>query len=248
MNEFLAEMYGTRDNIGAPSNDAEVEKMAEAQLLDEALQAEGIDIDQLPGETIVKLAHQLLGEDSQIVKEAAAEGDMDESFEEKVAQADFLGRVMAHSYVDEMTGMDKEAKGEAVFKAKLLGKKLLSKTKKLPGRLGKQVERLGKGVTELYAGKGSAARMHPRTAKLIGGGTVGAGTAAGAGAAYGTKKLMEKKNSALDSLAEKRAMEWAAEHGLLDDGEETKLAAAVDQRAYELLLENGIDVDAIESQ
>src|SRR5687767_12350515 len=72
MNEFLAEMFGTRENIGAPAADAsDVEKLAEAQLLDEALAAEGIDIDALSAEQIVKVAGAMFGEDSKLVKSAA---------------------------------------------------------------------------------------------------------------------------------------------------------------------------------
>lgn len=253
MNEFLAEMYSTREVIGAESN-SDVEKLAEAQLLDEALRAEGVDIDQLPGDTILKLAYQLLGEDSHLVKaaqEAASEEagetaeseeaeseeeEKEESMEEKVAQADFLGRVMAHSYVSELSELEKSA------------------------GVGSGLEALGKGIGKRVAGKDMSRavsqKLDPAHAKAIGAGALAAGGAAAGGAAYGAKKLFgkkkdkEKKSSALDALAEKRAMEWAESVGLLQnepDEENEKLAAAVNQRAYEMLTEQGVDVDAIEA-
>lgn len=282
MNEFLAEMYGTRENIGAPSDDSDVQKLAEAQLLDEALQAEGIDIDKLPGETIVKLAHQILGEDSHIVKEAMAQGGSEEEhlkqaamqelqaqegeepFEEKVAQADFLGRVMAHSYVDEMAALDKEAGVKEMYegaKAGLgrAGSWIGSKAKggygaaKEKTRAGYEATKRGLGQagekTKEYAGKArekgqAAARATGEHVKRHGKKySAGAGAAGGLTAGY----ALGKYSSALDTLAEKRAMEWAEEHGLLNDNEEAKLAAAVDRRAYQMLREQGIDVDAIEA-
>ena len=131
MNEFLADLYGTRENIGAPQDTSnDVEKLAEAQVLDQFLTNEGIDVDQLDGDTILKVAYDLFGEDSEIVK-AAAEGSEDSEDEEegeegeeeekdaqeKLAEADFLGRVMAHSFVDEQSSMDKQALSMAGLKA-----------------------------------------------------------------------------------------------------------------------------------
>jgi hypothetical protein len=127
MNKFLADLYGTAETVGAGSSD-DTEKLAEAKLLDDFFQAEGIDVDKLSDDTIVKVAYQLFGDDSAIVKEASDESEAEEEAEgpvhekkeskdekeeegeeEKVAQADFLGRVMAHAFHQEKTAIEKKA-------------------------------------------------------------------------------------------------------------------------------------------
>lgn len=285
MNEFLADIYNTRESIGAPKDNSDVEKLAEAQLLDEALRAEGVDIDKLPGETILKLAHQLLGDDSALVKAAEegaaheeaetpaeekkeheeggeeagekevkaaaiaelkakeASGQGEETFEEKVAQADFLGRVMAHSYWNEKTDIEKNAAMPAFLEkglaaARNVGTKAGAKAHELGAKaraFGAKAHEAGKkGVEFAKAHKAHAA--------------VGAGgLAVGGGAGYAAGRHKSKKASAIDMLAEKRAMEWADSHGLLEQSDEEKLAAAVDQRAAEMLAEAGIDVAAVEA-
>jgi len=264
MNEFLAEMYGTRETIGAPSQSDEVEKLAEANLLDQALTAEGVDIDTLPAETILKVAYELFGEDSHLVK-AAAQGELqegeqegDEDFQTKVAQADFLGRVMAHSYVNEMNDMEKDADGKVEAVRKGLGAAYKA-VKGAPAAYVKSVKERAR-IAKLLAYKGGVkgygkAGLKARAGYVARGAKklapeLGAAGALGAGGTYAAMKDKKKESSALDTLAEKRAMDWAAEHGLLEqetEPEEEKLASAVNQRAYQMLLDQGIDVDAIEA-
>jgi hypothetical protein len=271
MNEFLADLYGTREQIGA-SNSSDVEKLAEAQVLDQVFKSEGIDVDKLPDEAIVKVAYELFGQDSAIVK--AAEGEKDAegeeeheeeetpaeekkeeeakkeaSEEEKTAadleKADFLGRVMAHSFVQERGIIEKTAKKEE------------------PVRAGKLETALGKGSLHGVAGAAGGAGAGAGLGALAGkalkrgagkGALVGAGLGYGAGALGGqihglvkgwqkAKKInkeLDKKSSALDVLAEKRAMEILKEAGMGPKAnEEEKLAQAVEQRALEMLQEAG---------
>jgi len=95
MNEFLAEMYGTRETIGAPSQSDEVEKLAEANLLDQALQAEGVNIDDLPADTILKVAYELFGEKSALVKAAMhgpkRDDESDEEYKARMAMHEECG-------------------------------------------------------------------------------------------------------------------------------------------------------------
>jgi len=290
MNEFLAGIYNTREAIGASQDTSDVEKLAEAQLLDEALQAEGVDINRLPGDTILKLAHELFGDNSALVKSAAEEPPpfekkeeeekseesedeevkqaalaelrarsqgQDESMEEKVAQADFLGRVMAHSYWNEKTAIEKTA-GRKLERT--LGGSTVGGLKGMAaGGLGGAA--LGAGIGALKGGKKGA--LHGAVLGGTGGLYAGnaAGSVVGGVKGYRAAKAEEekhpdlkgeskkKKASAIDTLAEKRAMEWAAAHGLLEqaDPEEEKLASAVDQRALEMLMEAGVDVAAVEA-
>ena len=293
MNDFLAEMYGTRETIGAgPAQSGDVEKLAEAQLLDEALRAEGVDVDQLPADAIVKVAYELFGEDSALVK-AAAEGEEDEkdeegekegegeegeeakeeedekkegsaeTFEEKLAQADLLGRAMAHSFVQEQDSIMKEAGKEKVVGkgAKALLSRFGKTLKSAPGKALKKVQhgakatgswaaepihtyRGGRQASALAGKPVGRARAAFETAKAHPGQTAAAAgglAAVGGGAAFGAHKAFGKKkeSSALEALAERRAMEILKEAGMVEDTQEEKLASAVEQRAWEMLQENG---------
>jgi hypothetical protein len=189
----------------------------------------------------------------------------DESFEEKVAQADFLGRVMAHSYVNEMSDIEKKGAADPTKEAgrkleRTLGGMTVGGLKGM-GAGGAGGAALGAGIGALKGGKAGALK-----GALMGGlGGAYGGSAVGqaVGGVKGYRKAkkeeekhpdLKKENSALDTLAEKRAMDWAAQHGLLQQQEpaaqapqEEKLASAVDKRAYEMLVAQGIDVDAIEA-
>ena len=103
----------------------------------------------------------------------------------------------------------------------------------------------GRKAKEAVTGKGSIGdgsmskmdrlRAAGSAAKDVAPEAVAATGLAGAGA-YG----MSKKSSALNILAEARAMEVLAEHGIgVEDHGQDKLASAVDQRAYEMLVEAG---------
>jgi hypothetical protein len=284
MNEFLAEIYNTRETIGASSGSSDVEKLAEAQLLDRALQNEGIDVNTLSGDQIVKVAHHLFGDNSEIVKmaqeegkpfegketseEEAAEGHAKESegetqeekpeeeaekqsMAEKIAEADLLGRVMAHSFVNEQAAIEKDAG------AKELAGKAWEGIKKIPGAVKgapKAVSEKAKAMKGSYEqGKMGIPMLGIKSSRLKGlkqmakehkktvGGLAALGVAGVGGAGYGAKKLFgkEKKNSALDVLAEQRALEILKEAGVVQQTEEEKLAEAVEQRAYEMLQEHG---------
>jgi len=139
MNEFLADLYGTRQQVGAsePSN---IDKLAEAQILDDLFKAEGVDVDQLPNETLLKVAHELFGDNSALIKAAGElppalaekaeekkEGEdeseeeekkEDESEEEKLANADYIGRVMAHAFWNEKSELEKAASSKKTFAKK----------------------------------------------------------------------------------------------------------------------------------
>ena len=289
MNEFLAEMYNTRETIGASSSTGDIDKLAEAQLLDEALQNEGIDINTLSGDQIVKVAHTLFGDESALVKAATeeegpgedetqeheeAEGEVDadgnpkkkEAMAEKIAEADFLGRTMAHAFVNEQAQIEKDAgkAGEiagkawsAVSKANLgdAVKGVSGKAKAMKkswqegghalnfakpdaaGLVHAPTTRTGKVIERLRSVGGSVGRVAKEHKKTVaGGGLVLAGGTGGTAYALKDKK---KAASALDVLAEQRALEILKEAGVGQQSEEEKLATAVEQRAWEMLQENG---------
>lgn len=284
MNQFLAEMYGTNELVGATDSSDDISKLAEARVLDEMLEAEGINIDQLPDETIVKMAYQIFGDDSALVKMAMDEEDEtpeheakeskdeeeEESEEEKVAEADMLGRIMAHSFHQESHDIEKQAKKvltRIIPEVVGGGTAVAGKGKGVLGRVGDKLKamkgsyksgkhdpgktyksgRSGGEITYEAGAKGGAKRLlkeHPKTmAGITGAAGLTAGAGAGAGlAALAGKKGKKKEGSALDALAEQRALEMLKEAGVdIGDGynEEEKLATAVEERAFEMLAEAG---------
>jgi hypothetical protein len=252
MNPFLAEIYGTANAIGSDGT----EKLAQAALLDEMFRADGINPEALPDSTILKVAGEIFGPNNEIEKLAAEttghqEPDGDESDEEKVAMADYLGRTMAHAYVQELSNIEKQAAsgvlpGEiAVRKGlhaiKTHGKALGAHIKDIKGRYSEASH----GIRSLLSGRDIASgtgqpmkgrRLHylKEIAKDVAPEAVGL-SAAG----YGAKKALEKKAGIIDILAEKRAMEILEAHGLTSDPVEEKLASAVDARAEEILNQYG---------
>lgn len=205
MNEFLDNLYGTSDRM----ND-EQEKLAQAQVLDEVLTNNGIDINDLNGEELLKVAMEVFDEGSEIVKvaaEAAAEegygysanGDMD-----KLAEADFAGRVMAHAYADEMDKLA-DGKWEAAKKGVTSG---FNKAKSFLGKPGADYKYLrdgGKGLSRVKSLGMAAMDNKAATGAMAAGGLAAAG-----GLGYGAKKAFggkEKQSSALDAMVEARAIE-----------------------------------------
>lgn len=110
MNELLAQAYNTEANIAA--NSGETEKTAEAVLLEELEKiatAEGIDLNEFDDNDILEIITEAMGENE---KTAAATGTTEvveggevEEGEAKLAEADFLGRTMAHAFYDELTSI-----------------------------------------------------------------------------------------------------------------------------------------------
>lgn len=153
MNSFLAQLYGTSENLNTLSGaDSSVEKLAEAQVMEEVLANQGVDINKLDGETLLKVASELFGTDSALAKVAEGEETEEEKKEEKkeevaeekkegeteteeekeeeeeedaekkaadeLAQADYLGRVAAHAFMDEQAKLVKQAQFEQAVAAK----------------------------------------------------------------------------------------------------------------------------------
>lgn len=202
MNEELANYYGTLENLGIDktASDFQLEKMAEAEVLDEMLKAEGYDIDRVPTEDIVKMAHELFGDDSALVQQAVAleqekiaeEEPQEETFQEKVAEADYLGRLMAHAYVNELAEIEKQAASLAGAKevikgipAALAGKARAMKQSYQTGAKGSQVmsKLTGKDPSKVREAMGGVKKMvkeHPKTLAGTGLGALGLGGAVAA--------------------------------------------------------------------
>lgn len=189
-------------------------------------------------------------------KKAAAEAEfaVQKDWQEKQAEADYLGRLMAHAYVAELNEIKEASVGDH---AKAFGAKATELANKVrghadatvgkakghfeaaKGKAGEHLESVGKKVMHPIGG-GAEHKMHPTTAKRVGGGAYAAGGAAAAGAAHHFGK--KKESSAIDELALEEAVKMAHEGGwdfteaaeritavsTLGLGESTKIASASD--------------------
>lgn len=226
MDPKLAELYGTNQ----PMED--VEKLAAAELAENLAGEGGIDFSNLDPEEVEALAREVL--EAQSGEEGAPVGDE----QEKVAEADYLGRVMAHSYNQEMRKIAAD-EAKTSFKEKMKGgfHKMKGKAQAAGGYMKGKATAAG-GAAKAHVGR------HPK--KYMGAAGLGL---AGAGFAAGrkSKKSSAEEQSALDTLATQRALEILEANGI-DPNEQEKtsgaepaevLTAAVEARALEILAENG---------
>ena len=271
MDAQLAEIYGTGQQANAEEDQT---KLAAAELLVKLAGDNDVDLSKFSDAEVAEMVQELQKQAEMPPQFQKKEGESSESGEkkesketpeskesgesssespeakkaeaaEKVAEADFLGRVMAHAFAQESREISKEAglKDKAIGAAK--GLPAFLKNKGVAG--GKAVAGAGKSAVE-------GAKKHPFAAAGIGAGVAGA--AGGAAAlAHKKEKKGEADQSALDVLAEQRAVELAKEAGWVDkEGnlvappapEATKTASpldiAVERRALEMLEANGYPV------
>lgn len=243
-NEFLAGYYGTGANSG---NDADaLEKMAQLTLLVKEAEENDIDISSLSDEDAMELAEELYGDDSSDAGEQTGEEDLEKEAQAKFEEADFLGRVMAHSMWQELDNIQKEAGavGDAASKAwkwvkaapgkahgATLGrigeaaaeaaeKRTAGSIAKQPGRMRKQygVEKARKmGKGSFTESEAAKIMRRGRQANIAAqAGTAVGATGALAGGGYAAHKALKKKGSALNSLVEQRAIEHLAAAGYVD--------------------------------
>lgn len=272
MDQFLAEYYGTAQ----PAQD-ETEKAAQVELFAKLAAAEGIDlnsmsdeqVEQLYNATFSKEASEEEGEEKDDKKEEAEKEHAEKkAAAEKFAEADYMGRVMAHAYVQEMRKIASSNEKSASMDMGRVSR-MRGAVKGVAEKAGKHVENVGRKVVKTVGRThGEESALSSRTARGIGGATYGAGALGAAGAAKGVHHLAtkdkKKKASAIDELAAQHAVEkaaaagWNAEEAVerlsavmtLGPSEEgTKVAqaedvnGAIDIRASELLEQAGYPVD-----
>lgn len=263
MDAKLAEIYGT-----GKVDEADVETLAAAQLATKLAAAEEVDVAGLSDDEAEALAAQVIGETEEQSSDEDAEEEVeteegektaeDEEAQEKIAEADYIGRVMAHAYVAERMELEKQAgkvsnflsaakdvatgkqarQGYAAMrksKATARSAKALSGNKHLSGSTraaaGKKV---GKHTSDAKAHGKSALRGAAKTVGMYGG-----AAAVGGGAAAAMKKKEsavqdEEQLSALDQLALARAREILAENNISLE-EETEKTSALNEEQAELL-------------
>lgn len=251
MDPKLAEVYQTNQ-----PDESDVEALATAALAEKLAEADEVNVDGLSDDEAEALASQILDGDSgsadaqdegepeaeAAAEEPAAEGEEKTAGEEgeqltpeqeKIAEADYLGRVMAHAYVAERKEIEKEAAAKS---------KTASKVDNLKGAVAMTGSALSKKKDALKAGaKGAANKVgkflenHPKTTTGL---AVGGLTAAGVGSEYGKMKVQAKMNK--KEMDKKSSAEQPAET--------EQPMSALDQlalaRAHEILKEHGIDPSA----
>lgn len=264
MDERLAAIYHT--------NEESQEKTAASELAEKLAADDGIDLGDLTPEQAEELAQQVVGGDEtpaedETPPEEGAEGEKtaEAEFQEKFAEADFMGRVMAHSLWQELGGIRKEAafdpedmkkvpfKYKARGAVRQAGKAIAGAAGKAGGavagaakRVGGAAAGAGKAVGGAVAG---AAKAHPK--KFMAAGAAGA---AGAGFLAGRKSKKSSGTPAFDALVERRVEEIRTEVA----PEQTKqsadevdpmdrLAAAVEQAAVNRLVEAG-EIELVEAE
>lgn len=242
MDPVLAQIYGTN------SEASDLEKLASAQMAEE-LAEEGMNIDGASDDQIEAMAQAVL---DGIQGEEPGSEDVDQETMAKVAEADKLGRVMAHSMWQEL-GQIKEAAGRPVIRAVMRGanarqaarveaaKPLRQKATEALENLSKKVKdsRFGQHVEAHKVGYGRAAKAGALLAAEEAGRKIGKGG-------------KSKKSSALDTLAEARALEILEANGIdpstLEPMQEKQasdpteqLQTAVEQRAWDILAQYGLE-------
>jgi hypothetical protein len=275
MDEQLAAIYGTGDQA---VSDNDLEKVAAAELLVKLAEDQGIDLSDFSDEDVMDMVGELSksaeehseehSEEAkkglaQFAKEEAkekeSEGDdekKEEKQEEKIAEADFLGRVMAHSFTQEMDSIQKTAGKIKVVKkgADTVVNKVKNYFTGAAGQVSKGAKNVvGRGnkkvnLNRLEDSDIKQMRREQIVAGLKGMG-IGAGKlalpVAGVGAAgLGLHHaLKSKEGSALDTLAEARAVQMLQEAGYAQEKTASAVEVAVERRALEMLEANGYPVE-----
>lgn len=164
MDSFLAELYGTNE-----PTEQDFEKVAHLDFLQKVAEEEGIDLDELSDEDLEELA--------EVAAEAMEEGeeyededdgeeyeeeDLEKEAEAKVEEADFLGRVMAHSLTQELDNIEME-------KEAAKGGRVAALRKRMGRGYAKGMKAMKRGVGRAAKKTDVAAR---RLGKRLGGSTV----------------------------------------------------------------------------
>lgn len=159
MDEQLAAIYGTNQ----VTETEDQEKLAAAELLVKLAEDEGVDLDQFNDEEIAEMVNEIYGASAEGGEEKIAE---DES-QEKLAEADFLGRVMAHAYAQEMREIEKQAadevQGPKIGKLRLLKRRAESALAPAAKRVGEWT-----GASAIHAGHKTSREAAQEAAKIKG--------------------------------------------------------------------------------
>jgi transcriptional regulator with XRE-family HTH domain len=260
MDKQLAAIYGTGQ---VEYEEDDLEKTAAAELLVKLAEEEGVDLSQFSDEDVEGMINELYSGDG-IEHTAEAEEELDEEGQEKFAEADFLGRVMAHSMVQELNNIEKEAAeemGPQISKARLGYRRAKGAVQRGASAAGKAtgVSQMIEGLKDVRKAKGmqaaeTAAGHAKRSLKAFPSGKAGVEALKGGAKRFGKRvgiplalagggyaayralkgKKKEKNASALEKLAEARAYEMLMESGYLEIPEGYEQEKLAGQLGYEV--------------
>lgn len=253
MDEFLNELYGTSQIISGD----DVEKQAAAEFLVKLAEQEGVDLDTLSDAEVGDLL-------AEIEKKGSAQAQPQAEAQEKLAEADFLGRAMAHAYVNELHEIEKSAARPSAE----VGKEVLRQGKGALGRL-KEWAGIGKiqrGLSGRTAGQAESSAadklrqrmitgqkthmMSPEMAQRYG---QAAGSKAKAGkemATKGTRELVSGagqlgKRVILPAAAVGTGAALLSNRGKTVQSSDAQFEEFARQRAMEMLAEAGYDTEKV---
>jgi hypothetical protein len=159
MHKELAEMYENGENT------EEIQKQASAELAEKLAEEGAMDLSDLSIEDIEGIARDLIADTTETQSdETATEGEgepektasetepeLDEG-QQKFAEADFLGRVMAHSFTQERREIEKQA-GAKATKAGMLARHYAGKVADHVKKHGKKYSAGAGGAGGVVAGR-----------------------------------------------------------------------------------------------
>ena len=232
MDPKLAEMYGTNT-----PDDADLEKLAAAELADQLADDDQMDLDNIDPDALEALAEEVLSSND--------DGDDGDDDQVKLAEADYLGRVMAHSYVQELRNIEKTADGGGGDQSHGMG---------YGGEEASARKGGSSAVTHAEAHKGRFRRAHEAVEEFGQKGTDAIGRAAKRGAghvasgarAVGAHAMRNRGKYGLGLAALGTAGTAKAVHSKMKQS--SALETLVEQRAYEILAENGVDIEKVAAE
>lgn len=235
MDPKLAEIYGTNQ-----PTESDLEKLAAAELAEGLANEDQIDTDGLSEDDLEAIAQDVLGsnedsgegadEGSEDGQEKISSDETSDESKEKLAEADYLGRVMAHAYVNELREIEKVAGGIA-DQGVATPQTKMEKLREMGGKAGGKVM----GAAGKVGEKASFGKLTGGKAQALGGALALGGAAAGA---YGAKKIHDKFKSKKSS----------AEAPVVEAPEYSAVDTLVLARAQEILEASGIDPNGLEKQ
>lgn len=267
MNTWLAEMFGTA-TPAAPAAPAGQEKTAQLELFAKLAADEGIDLTTLSPQQVDALYRETFGkqaeegeseegeseEKEKVEEAAAAEHEEKKAQVAKLAEAELMGQVMAHSFVRELNDIEKSAGrfGDAVGAvrgaASRAGGAVRGAERSASESVGRRLSRgrlpAGVGIggvgSATSEGKELIGKAHRSLGRKVIGGAAGVG-AVGTGGGIVAAKSRKKEASAFELLAAQNAIKVAAAAGY-DEDQALKLVESV----YNLGLEESEKVAYVE--
>jgi hypothetical protein len=259
MDPQLAALYGTDE-------ETDTEKLAAAEMAEGLAEEEQFDVATATDEQVEALAQEFLASEGTEETAEVAEAEepkeeeqvkmsADEEAQEKLAEADYLGRVMAHAYVAELRGIESGEKTAAPY-----GEKEKEEHKRI-ARGASNVTGAGYGAAGAFAGHRGAKHLVARAAEkavaaggkakgpktqaaLRAAGAVGgalAGGAAGKGVGYAATRAGNRVARMLTTEGKKEKKSSA------ETEEMSALDVLAERRALEILEANGIQLEAPEA-